>query len=389
MDSNGNIIGPVVSNIEATMNFVGDKMEEADIPIPNGFYHVQGTTIDDGFVISDVEGDDLNNTAGGNQFVWVPVDKNQKLEINVTSKENIKSIELMNPNGEISTLAENYEGESYSSTVENLEINGPYILKVSTETENKEIMVGVHGLYAGDTLTDWYLTDENIEKTYGEEGITDIESLIGLFQEMGYEINTIWDLYKFYGENMNQMRYIIDTDYTDSVKSNGGFYIGRFEASEENEKVVCKKNRTSWTLSYSESLSNTNKMYTSNEYTSTLLTGAAWDRTLLWLYETGEKTLSEIVNDSTSWGIYSTDRINTGSDEKTSANNIYDLAGNWREWTTEGSVGNSDDKYARGGAYTISNSDSSAMNRKLLNAIITSSQIAGFRPALFLAVPNE
>ena len=42
-------------------------------PIPEGFYYVGGT-IEEGFVISDIEGDDLNNNKNGNQFVWVPVD---------------------------------------------------------------------------------------------------------------------------------------------------------------------------------------------------------------------------------------------------------------------------------------------------------------------------
>ena len=41
-------------------------------PIPEGFYHAGGT-IEEGFVISDKQGDDLNNSRQGNQFVWVPV----------------------------------------------------------------------------------------------------------------------------------------------------------------------------------------------------------------------------------------------------------------------------------------------------------------------------
>ena len=44
--------------------------------IPNGFYYVTGKP-SNGMVISDIYGDDDNNTKGGNQFVWVPcsVDK--------------------------------------------------------------------------------------------------------------------------------------------------------------------------------------------------------------------------------------------------------------------------------------------------------------------------
>ena len=39
--------------------------------IPNGFYYVTGKP-SNGMVISDIYGDDDNNTKVGNQFVWVP-----------------------------------------------------------------------------------------------------------------------------------------------------------------------------------------------------------------------------------------------------------------------------------------------------------------------------
>ena len=57
-------------------------------------YRVGGTK-DTGVVISDVEGDDLNNTKQGNQFVWVPVNQNQKLTLEVTSKEALTGITLI------------------------------------------------------------------------------------------------------------------------------------------------------------------------------------------------------------------------------------------------------------------------------------------------------
>ncbi len=43
------------------------------VKIPEGFYYVGGTK-DEGLVISDVQGDDLDNSKQGNQFVWVPVE---------------------------------------------------------------------------------------------------------------------------------------------------------------------------------------------------------------------------------------------------------------------------------------------------------------------------
>ena len=48
------------------------ESEVDGVTIPDGFYYVGGTK-DTGLVISDVEGDDLDNTKQGNQFVWVPV----------------------------------------------------------------------------------------------------------------------------------------------------------------------------------------------------------------------------------------------------------------------------------------------------------------------------
>ena len=43
------------------------------VKIPEGFYYVGGTK-DEGLVISNVQGDDLENSKQGNQFVWVPVE---------------------------------------------------------------------------------------------------------------------------------------------------------------------------------------------------------------------------------------------------------------------------------------------------------------------------
>ena len=88
-----------------------------------------------------------------------------------------------------------------------------------------------------------------------------------------------------------------------------------------------------------------------------MIWGNQWDRTLMWLIETGSKTKEQIADDSTSWGNYynatfeyvnssgstatknegSSTRIPTGSAEYTKANNIYDLVGNVRDWTMEAS----------------------------------------------------
>ena len=71
VDSNGNISDPEEANIMATMKIEGTKVT-TEPPMPNeNFEHVAGTTIDSGYVIRD--------TTNGNEFVWVPVDQNQRI----------------------------------------------------------------------------------------------------------------------------------------------------------------------------------------------------------------------------------------------------------------------------------------------------------------------
>ena len=208
--------------------------------------------------------------------------------------------------------------------------------------EEKTIILGVHSLYAIDTFADWQTTDEYAKA----QGYDTFEELL---EDWGYSSE---EEFLMDGSFMND--YSETENYADSVNENGGFYIGRYEASYYDEKVASKKSENTNRANSSDTLENgmlwnyvsqedalreTKNMYTGM---STLLTGAAWDRTLGWLYETGERSASEIAIDSTSWGNYSNDEfsnttglINTGEYDETEKNHIYDLAGNLREWTTE------------------------------------------------------
>ena len=129
-------------------------------------------------------------------------------------------------------------------------------------------------------------------------------------------------------------------------------------------------------------------MYTSGEFTSSLLTGAAWDRTLGWLEETEAVTSFEIVGDSKNWGNYSDDEFenseslqNTGSIPQTEKNHIFDLAGNVEEWTTE--ARSSGDRAVRGGYYNSTGSDYPCSARYDDSPDGTISNI-GFRLALYV-----
>ena len=374
IDENGVISGPTEANIVASIRIEGEKSEGEPALPSSDFRHVDGT-VDDGYVIEDTN---------GNQFVWIPVDKNQKLKVNVTSKEDITSITLTDPYGD-TILTESNKGTSYTNDNITPTINGPYVLKVKTANEEKTTMLGVHSLYAQDTFRDWELLLENdsieeaielqvkqaleeIEKQASEAGYDNVEDFANAMlesqgqptlEEMGYS-----SVREFLEEMCYQELYYLEMkedysdpeDYTASVNENGGFYIGRYEASYENGKPASKtsekindsnntvtENGMLWNnISQTDALSKAKGLYTSGEFTSSLLTGAAWDRTLGWLEETGAVTLPEIVEDSKSWGNYyhdnfpgTTGLINTGSKSQTEKNHIFDLAGNMLEWTTE------------------------------------------------------
>ena len=87
-----------------------------------------------------------------------------------------------------------------------------------------------------------------------------------------------------------------------------------------------------------------------------MIWGIQFDETLKWLIDTGEKTYAEIASDSTSWGNYykcsftyytntskstatkasgTRTRIPSGAYEGANANNVFDLAGNVKDWTLE------------------------------------------------------
>ena len=369
IDENGVISDPTEVNIVASIRIEGEKVTTPPMP-SSEFSYVEGT-VDDGYVIQD---------AKGNEYVWVPVDKNQKIKVNVTSKEEITSITLTDPYGDTKTLAENNIGTTYTNDNITPTINGPYVLKVKTANEEKTTMLGVHSLYAIDTIADWQLTDEVISIQMPGATLQDILEQAGL--------ETIEEGYALTGQNMKS-QFSETEDYTNSVNENGGFYIGRYEASENNGVTEIKENKTPRnSISQTNALAKAKGMYTSGEFTSSLLTGSAWDRTLGWLEETGAVSSFEIVGDSKTWGNYSDDEFenseglqNTGSILQTEKNHIFDFAGNVSEWTTEAK--SSGFRVGRGGSYSSTGSSYPCSYRVSASPDSPYSNV-GFRLALYL-----
>ena len=178
------------------------------------------------------------------------------------------------------------------------------------------------------------------------------------------------------------------TELTKSIYKYGGFYIGRYEAGSKTERTSSSSQTAEFVVQqdkypynyvkWGTSMSNVsegavylcNNLYspTNTNYgaTSMLCTGASWDSMLDFI-----KDSSHSVTDSTTWGNYKNSEtytinrgkyavlssgtlgnfqdvvneyskeksksilLTTGTTERNSSKNIYDIAGNVYEWTTE------------------------------------------------------
>ena len=300
-----------------------------EVPVPNGFVGSKAAgenEIDTGFVIYEGEEEVTDSNVqtaqtSRNQYVWIPV-------------EDISKFYGTDANGKSWGKIYDYTtGTNSSNTFD--EVTGTYAYNWS-ETNGVMSISSTSSYREPDVLrsrdTPYYL------RTYKVSEDSQLDFLLRQQTDFKKMIN--------------------------SVEKYGGFYIGRYETGDlSKEQVVVQKGNTNiasqtWYAMYEKckTLSDNN-----NNIETGMIWGNQWDRTLMWLMEcnakeeTTGKSKEEVISDSTSWGNYynatftytnssgststknsgSSTRIPTGSTEYTKANNIYDLAGNVRDWTME------------------------------------------------------
>ena len=195
-----------------------------------------------------------------------------------------------------------------------------------------------------------------------------------------------------------------------SVKKNGGFYIGRYEAGKDtNRKVVVQKNanvynRIPWSstgeMQEDERATTEGAVELSRNFAkennyktvqSTLIYGVQWDVVMNWMKDiensSATSTDKKYIIDSTGMGWY--DGVSGNSEHKTGIDlnggknqvkKIYDLGGNVREWTMESCY--TDSRVYRGGSYNYTGSLFPASTRDYPPS--SSYSDIGFRFTLFL-----
>lgn len=155
-----------------------------------------------------------------------------------------------------------------------------------------------------------------------------------------------------------------ETTETAQITKYGGFYIARYEPSFEYNggniravsKISLNKSSTNWSttrnntyngylwnyINYTDAKFYSEAMYNTSNVKSGLITGKQWDTTMKWIQNSGKN----VTTNSTTWANYynSASPANvagcgnlqiSGYSEMWKSKNIYDLAGNTFEWTSE------------------------------------------------------
>lgn len=247
-------------------------------------------------------------------------------------------------------------------------------------------------------------SNRNWTETNGIMNITNVTNyrepdILGDFSNYRYDT----DGYSYmHNSGLGQTRYEmlaqeLEQKYLEiieSIKKYGGFYIGRYETGGLSSTAVINKMNTdigsrNWYTMYKKCLALKGN---NNNITTMMITGSLWDETLDWIVSSGATnsegttlTYQLVGSNSTTFGNYSNatfnyiakdaemptatetkaistnTRIPAGSAEYTKINNIYDMAGNVYDWTTEAYSTYS--RVCRGGNYDVNGSSNPVADR--------------------------
>ena len=293
------------------------------VVVPAGFKIINPEkNMTDGIVIQDVQADD--DVSKGNEYVWIPVGK-------VIIDENGQSVDIE-------------------------------LGRYTFDTTGKETLHQTSSEYGKEVIIQEYYV-ETLEDKFG---------------------NTV-------AENLGK--------FVTSVEKNGGFYIGRYEVgdNEATEKrkfqgdtshmdstPVIKSGKWPYTFVNQKDASILSRqMYDNNKenYSSDLINSYAWDTTISFIQKCSDnKTYSQ--NSSLQTTLTTTGNAKDVNNNKDVVCNIYDLAGNSFEYSTEISLYGTNNIIVRGGGYTGNSPSTSRFSR----GVTTSVEVRSFRTILYLEI---
>ena len=294
---------------EKTETIQDDNGKEVTIPKDFSVHPDSNTVVDEGIIITD----------GTNEFVWVPVD-------------------------DPSTMFEEKTATLTGVTTQT-SIYSKLRVRSSDSSSYSPGAPGTSGIREPDVLS-----NNDTDPQYYQD-VLGFESTKAMADSMVAEYKAM----------------------SESIKKYHGFWIGRYELTGTTEKPTVKSGDVltaaeagNWYGLYKACQ---NVIRNNTDVKSTMIYGCQWDETMSWLKNTEFKGREDKVDtDSSSWGNYgSGSPINTGSVSTYKANEIFDLAGNYYDWTQEAySTGN---RVGRGGNGGSSGSSAPAAVRSYSLAV--------------------
>ena len=136
-------------------------------------------------------------------------------------------------------------------------------------------------------------------------------------------------------------------EFVTSATTNGGYYLGRYEAGKSNDTLVCKYGQNVYNnITQPDASSLCKSMYSdgysTGTFSSDLINSYAWDTAIIFIQTFGTRSNSSTYESTGGRSATSTDAPQTTGtnileaissvDEQL---NIYDMAGNCFEWSTE------------------------------------------------------
>ena len=321
-----------------TENTIVEDRYDNQIKVPEGFKIAEDSpvTIAEGVVIEDSTAGDENTK--GSQFVWIPV-------------------------GDVYTSADHTEENKVTITL------GRYTFD-STAGEK----------YGKATLVQ---SAENWEDTSSSVAISTY------YKELAsstYENETAKNL----------------EDFITKATTSHGYYIGRYEAGDatatnsartsstiDTNPIVCKTGvyPYNW-ITQPQASSLCQNMYSSDNFQSDLINSYAWDTAIVFIQEfSGDTNYSQQAGRNTARAVqkcgesildYNLDEGDVAQDIRC---NIYDMAGNTREWSTETNSYTVTPCVFRGGIYSITNGYTSGRGN---DGPTFSINVTSCRPTLYL-----
>lgn len=361
-------VDKIVTDLESKQNLVWKEVKEENETINAGAGNAYNPTIPAGYLPVDtysakwgigqttpttdaVDHGLVIQDKKGNEWVWIPVD----------SATLAKMIEL---SGSEKTLC----GAS-----------------VKTSEYSKEVTIGTNTI------------SRTTPGTSSSGSYREPDMIVGALNG-GYDAKKYTEILGSDGTEEKLAQLFVD-EYSEMIKSitkYGGFYIGRYEISDagvkRDQNALVNK---SWYTLYNKC----KELKANDEVETRMIWGIQWDIACDFIANKGDK---KDVADSRYWGNYSdsqgdaavtvTENGNetkkfgsgqiTGYSEYWKANNVYDLAGNYWEWTQEAFY-----QYyraTRGGVSDKSGSSNSVLSRAAISPDNSLLDYISTRPTLII-----